>query len=88
MNAERKTLADLFAHMEQDGVEMAIRSPCPRCWRASPEYIAACTHCGGENYRPITEDDIWRLLGEMRGRVTAGVTESDVLDAAKKAGVF
>ena len=90
MNAERKTLADLFARLHGMGVEAAGRTPCHECENddlMDQPPPMPCAYCGGTNLARIEERQVLQVLGEMMGRKLE-VTESDVLDAAKKAGVF
>lgn len=79
MNPDRKTLADLFARLHGMGVESA--APWPSCG------LPLCPPC--ETW--WTENKVrvvGEVIGEMFGRDNQGITESDVLDAAKKAGVY
>lgn len=92
MNLERKTLADLFARLHGMGVTTAATDlACVHCdmtGKASGRTAPNCYECDGEGYHVPDCDEVLVVLGEMMNVATPGITMSDVLDAAKKAGVF
>lgn len=93
MNPDRKTLADLFARLHGMGVTAANTVlECPSC-DAEGSYIedgktTQCLDCMGECYHAPYPDEVLQVLGEMMTVATPGVSMSDVLDAAMKAGVY
>jgi len=79
MNEHRKALADLFARLHGMGVESADTPGLRVC--PTP----GCTSC--KVVMPDS-DEVLMVLSEMMNVATPGVSMSDVLDAAKKAGVY
>lgn len=81
MNESRKALADLFARLHGMGVESA--APMPLCSIPAPLCGTCETWWTANKERKVGE-----VVGEMFGRDNQGITESDVLAAAKRAGVY
>ena len=89
MNAERKTLADLFARLHGMGVESADLT-CRRCGATGRNKRVGdeCYMCEGAGSLAPSSGHVLMVLGEMMNVATPGITMSDVLNAAKKAGVY
>lgn len=87
MNPDRKTIADLFARLHGMGVESADLT-CDKCkgmgWRGH----TPCVWCEGFKVRMPHDHVVLYVLSEMMNVATPGITMGDVLDAAKKAGVY
>lgn len=92
MNLERKALADLFARLYELGVTTSATDlACMHCdttGKASGRSAPNCYECDGEGYHVPDCDEVIAVLGEMMNVATPGVSMADVLDAAKKAGVY
>ena len=89
MNESRKALADLFARLHGMGVESADIA-CDHCKGTGrqPWSHLACIWCDGSKVRMPHDHVILYVLSEMMNVDTPGITTGDVLDAAKKAGVY
>lgn len=89
MNPDRKTLADLFARLHGMGVESAAADlACIQCKTTGDWWGVPCPYCGGFGFHKPIPAEVLPVLGEMMNVATPGITMSDVLDAAKKAGVY
>jgi hypothetical protein len=76
MSQERKYLSALFKRLHGMGIEAANMSACGN---------VDCTVCEPMD---ITETEVLQVLGEMMTADTGDITMSDVLAAAKRAGVY
>ena len=81
MNQERKDLAALFERLHAMGIGAA--APWPMCGIPAP-LCGSCETWWTENKVRV----VGQVIGEMFGRDNQGITEADVLDAAKRAGVY
>ena len=76
MNVERKSLAELFERLFEMGAESADLHGCGN---------VRCKECDAVE---ASSYEVLRVLSEMMNLDTPGITMSDVLTAAKKAGVY
>ena len=85
MKADRKALAVLFARLHALGVTSADVG-CSVC--KGTDTKGKCWRCYGDGYDHVSSGAVLQVLGEMMVTDTLGITTTDVLAAAKRAGVF
>lgn len=85
MKADRQAFAALLRQLHTMGVTSAAVS-CSVC-KGQPSGVP-CRRCDDAGYDHVSSGAVLTVLGEMMVTDTPGTTMSDVLDAAKRAGVY